>query len=85
MKLSHLLCLERYLFFSLERFMLFLIFPIIYMYFFPLQSELFQDDLYPDTLSDTPAISAEEWANGKEAEPVLVCVLSDKNSFHYYY
>lgn len=38
----------------------------------PRKSELFQDDLYPDTLADTPAISAEEWASGKEAEPVLM-------------
>ena len=36
------------------------------------QSELFQDDLYPDTLSDTPALSAEEWFSGEDREPVLV-------------
>ncbi|XP_042903245.1 coronin-6 [Parasteatoda tepidariorum] len=38
----------------------------------PRKSELFQDDLYPDTQADTPAISAEEWAGGKDAEPVLM-------------
>ena len=37
-----------------------------------LQSELFQVDLYPDTMSDIPAITAEEWFEGKDAEPVLV-------------
>lgn len=37
-----------------------------------LQSELFQDDLYPDTASDTPAISAEEFFDGKNADPILV-------------
>lgn len=38
----------------------------------PRKSELFQDDLYPDTLADTPAISAEEWIAGKDAEPILM-------------
>jgi len=37
-----------------------------------LQSELFQDDLYPDTPGDTPAVSAEEWIAGKNAAPILV-------------
>ena len=36
------------------------------------QSDLFQDDLYPDTLADIPAISADEWIEGKDADPVLV-------------
>ncbi|XP_054155357.1 coronin-1C-like [Oppia nitens] len=38
----------------------------------PRKSELFQDDLYPDTLSDIPALTAEEWINGEDKEPVLV-------------
>lgn len=38
----------------------------------PRKSEHFQDDLYPDTLADTPALSADEWASGKDAEPVLM-------------
>jgi hypothetical protein len=33
-----------------------------------------QEDLYPDTCSDVPAITAEEWWDGKNAEPVLVSV-----------
>ncbi|XP_071094408.1 coronin-1C-like isoform X1 [Haliotis cracherodii] len=38
----------------------------------PRKSELFQDDLYPDTPSDTPALSAEEWFAGKDADPIMV-------------
>lgn len=41
--------------------------------FFPLsQSEMFQEDIYPDTAGDVPALTAEEWAAGEDAEPVLV-------------
>lgn len=38
----------------------------------PRKSELFQEDLYPDTLSDEAAISAEDWFGGSDAEPCLV-------------
>jgi len=38
-----------------------------------LQSELFQDDLYPNTPGDIPAITADEWIAGKNASPLLVC------------
>lgn len=38
----------------------------------PRKSELFQDDLYPDTLADTPAISADEWVEGKDCDPILI-------------
>lgn len=38
----------------------------------PRRSELFQEDLYPDTLSDEAAITAEEWIEGQDPEPVLV-------------
>lgn len=38
----------------------------------PRKSELFQDDLYPDTPGDTPAVSAEEWIAGKNAEPIMI-------------
>jgi len=37
-----------------------------------LQSELFQGDLYPDTVGDISALSAEDWLDGKNAQPVLV-------------
>jgi len=35
-------------------------------------SEIFQEDLYPDTIGDTPALQADEWFEGKDAEPMLV-------------
>lgn len=38
----------------------------------PRRSELFQEDLYPDTLSDESANTAEEWIEGADAEPILV-------------
>ncbi|XP_034941568.1 coronin-6 [Chelonus insularis] len=38
----------------------------------PRKSELFQEDLYPDTPGDTAAISAEEWAAGTDAEPISI-------------
>lgn len=38
----------------------------------PRRSELFQEDLYPDTLSDEAATTAEEWFGGEEATPILV-------------
>ncbi|KAK7865053.1 hypothetical protein R5R35_007180 [Gryllus longicercus] len=38
----------------------------------PRKSELFQEDLYPDTSGDTPALTAEEWMSGKDAEPILI-------------
>lgn len=37
-----------------------------------MQSELFQEDLYPDTIGDIPAIEAEDWFNGQDAEPILI-------------
>lgn len=43
-----------------------------------LQSELFQDDLYPDTPGDVPALTAEEWIAGKNAAPIHV-ILSFMN------
>lgn len=33
---------------------------------------MFQEDLYPDTLGDSAALSAEEWFGGKDAEPILI-------------
>lgn len=38
----------------------------------PRKSELFQEDLYPDTLSDEASISAEDWISGVDADPQLV-------------
>lgn len=47
----------------------------------PRRSELFQEDLYPDTLSDIPPLSCDEWMAGQDADPltislkVLLCLL----------
>ena len=45
---------------------------ILFCFFFSFQSELYQDDLYPDTADEAPAISAEDWFHGKDADPILV-------------
>ncbi len=33
---------------------------------------MFQDDLYPDTPGDEPAMTAEEWFAGKDADPIMI-------------
>lgn len=38
----------------------------------PRKSELFQEDLYPDTVGDEPACTCEEWLEGKDVEPLLI-------------
>lgn len=38
----------------------------------PLQSDLFQDDLYPDTAGPEAPLEAEEWFEGRSADPVLI-------------
>ncbi|XP_053562122.1 coronin-6 isoform X2 [Bombina bombina] len=38
----------------------------------PRKSDLFQDDLYPDTPGPEPAIEADEWFSGQDADPILV-------------
>lgn len=38
----------------------------------PRKSELFQEDLYPDTPGDIPALTAEEWWEGQSKEPILM-------------
>ena len=35
----------------------------------PRKSELYQDDLYPDAISGIPAMTADEWKEGKNADP----------------
>lgn len=43
----------------------------------PRRSELFQDDIYPDCPSYKPALTAEEWFNGKEVNgPLLMSMVS---------
>lgn len=38
----------------------------------PRKSELFQEDLYPDTLADVPALTADQWFSGTNADPIMV-------------
>ncbi|XP_029475289.1 coronin-1C isoform X2 [Rhinatrema bivittatum] len=38
----------------------------------PRKSDLFQDDLYPDTAGPEAALEAEEWFAGKNADPILI-------------
>ncbi|XP_072325726.1 coronin-6-like isoform X4 [Scyliorhinus torazame] len=38
----------------------------------PRKSDLFQDDLYPDTQGPDAALDAEEWMSGKNADPILI-------------
>lgn len=38
----------------------------------PRKSDLFQEDLYPDTLSDDAALTAEEWIAGQDADPIVI-------------
>lgn len=38
----------------------------------PRKSELFQDDLYPDTAAQEAAMTAEEWFEGKNSDPILM-------------
>lgn len=45
----------------------------------PRKSDLFQEDLYPDTLAEDAAITAEKWIMGEDADPVT---FSLKVSFH---
>ena len=38
----------------------------------PRKSDAFQEDLYPDTQADVPALTADEWWSGSNADPILV-------------
>lgn len=38
----------------------------------PAQSDLFQDDLYPDTAGPEAALEAEDWVSGRDANPILI-------------
>jgi hypothetical protein len=35
----------------------------------PRKSDIFQDDIFPDTFSGEPALTADEWLGGQDAEP----------------
>lgn len=36
------------------------------------QSDLFQEDLYPDTIGPEPSVEADEWFQGKDGKPILI-------------
>lgn len=36
------------------------------------QSDLFQEDLYPDTTGPEPSVEADEWFQGKDGKPILI-------------
>ncbi|XP_072224149.1 coronin-1A [Leuresthes tenuis] len=38
----------------------------------PRKSDLFQEDLYPDTIGPEPSVEADEWFEGKEAPPNMI-------------
>ncbi|CAF1241004.1 unnamed protein product [Adineta steineri] len=40
----------------------------------PRKSELFQDDLYPDTAAEEHSITADEWIQGQDADPKLASI-----------
>ena len=40
-------------------------------FYVPRARRIFHEDLYPDTLSTTPAIAVNDWLDGKDHEPVL--------------
>ncbi len=42
---------------------------------------MFQEDIYPETLSGIPALSCEEWISGENREPVLVSLKDGAVSF----
>lgn len=53
----------------------------VLQFFVPRKSELFQEDLYPDTRGTVPALTADEWMSGKDKDPVLMPLRgSDKSS-----
>uniref|UniRef100_A0A8D2JGH7 Coronin n=1 Tax=Varanus komodoensis TaxID=61221 RepID=A0A8D2JGH7_VARKO len=46
--------------------------PCLRAPFSPLLSDLFQEDLYPDTAGPDAALTSEEWLSGKNADPILI-------------
>lgn len=47
----------------------------------PRKSELFQEDIFPDTFAPEPVQTAEEYFNGGNAEPKLVSMKPGENNF----
>ncbi|TNN70076.1 Coronin-1B [Liparis tanakae] len=38
----------------------------------PRKSDLFQEDLYPDTIGPEPSVEADDWFEGKDGQPILI-------------
>lgn len=45
----------------------------------PRKSDLFQDDIFPDTYAGVPSLTAEQWASGENADPKTVSLEPDDN------
>lgn len=46
------------------------------------QSELFQEDLYPDTPGDIPAVTAEEWWEGQNKDPIVMSLKGEESKLY---
>ncbi|XP_031631140.1 coronin-2B-like isoform X2 [Contarinia nasturtii] len=42
----------------------------------PRRSTMFQNDLYPDTAANVPAISAKEWFKGRNVQPIMMSMVN---------
>lgn len=51
----------------------------------PRKSDLFQEDIFPDTQAPEPAMTAEEWMSGVDREPVLVIFIAFLHSSKYWH
>ncbi|XP_067884179.1 coronin-6-like [Heterodontus francisci] len=47
----------------------------------PRKSDIFQEDLYPDTIGPEPALDAEEWFSGKDADPICISLKNGCGAF----
>ncbi|XP_044726544.1 coronin-2B-like isoform X2 [Chrysoperla carnea] len=45
----------------------------------PRKSDQFQEDLYPDTVAARPALTADEWISGRNAQPILMSLKTGGN------
>ena len=48
----------------------------------PRKSELFQEDLYPDTAAQKASLTGEEWLSGKDVDPTLMSMKDVFNAYH---
>merc|ERR1719154_701886 len=45
----------------------------------PRKTDMFQDDLYPETAAPIPALTVDEWLSGKDANPVKISMKTGAN------